>query len=134
MAKFRRPTIDTRRDHGESGDKFCVTITLHDLRRKRRWFYSEPLTHRTLDLWIDVRMRTDCATDFANTNTLLGLGQALDGATELVIHERQLQSKTDWLGVHAVTAADHWRQFVTTRLVCDYASKGFKIIEKDLAR
>src|SRR6476620_8147334 len=83
---------------------------------------------------IDVRERTDCATDFADANTLSGLCQALYSATVFVIHERQLSSKRDWLSVHAVTPADHRRHFVPARLVCDYASQRFEIIGKDLSR
>ena len=90
MAKFRRPAVDARRDHGESGHKFCVSVALHDLRRKLRGFQSEPFAYRTLDFWIDVRMRAHRATDFANANTLSGFGQALDSATEFVIHQREL--------------------------------------------
>src|SRR6266480_2183095 len=73
MAEFRGPAIDARADDGESRHKLCVTVALHDLRRKRRGFQSELLTYGPLDFWIDVRVRTHCATDFANANTLSGL-------------------------------------------------------------
>src|SRR5215469_9960021 len=133
MPKFRCPAINARRDHGESGHKFCMTIALHDLRRKSRRFQSEPLTHRTLDFWIDVRVRAHCATDLADANALSGLRQPFYSTTEFVIHERQLQAERDRLSVHAVTAADHRRHFVAPRLVCDCATERFQIFEKDLA-
>ena len=90
MAKFRRPTINARRDNRKSRDKLCVTVTLDDLRRKCGRFQPKFLAHCTLNLWIDVRMRADCAADFAYANTLARLGQALNCATEFVIHQRQL--------------------------------------------
>src|SRR5262249_51653357 len=73
MAKFRSPAIDARCDHGESGHKFCVTVALHDLRRKRRRFQPKFFAHYTLDFWIDVRMCADCSADLSDPNSLAGL-------------------------------------------------------------
>src|SRR5438034_5625887 len=44
MTEFGRPTIDAGSDHGERGHKFRVSVTLHDLGRKRRGFRSEEHT------------------------------------------------------------------------------------------
>src|SRR5207245_9225706 len=61
MTEFGRPTIDAGGEHGQRGHKFRVSVTLHDLGRKRRGFQSEFLAYSSLILGIDMCVRADAA-------------------------------------------------------------------------
>src|SRR2546429_6641122 len=102
MTKFGCPSINARCNNGKSCHKFGVAIALDDLRRKRRLFQSKCVAHFTLNFWVDVRMGANCAADFPDPNSLARLCEAFNSASELVEHERQLQSERDRLGVHTV--------------------------------
>ena len=134
MTKFGCPPINARCNNGESCHKLGVAIALDDLRRKRRRFQSKFVAHFTLNFWVDVRMGANCAADFPNPNSLARLCEAFNSASELIEHERQLQSERDRLGVHTVAAANHRCHLVPARLVCDGSSQCLKIVEKDIAR
>src|SRR5256886_13301648 len=134
MTEFGRPTIDAGGDHGQRGHKFRVSVTLHDLGRKRRGFQSEFLAYSSLNLGIDMCVRADGAAYFADTNPLARLRETLFRAAEFVVHQRKLQAERDWLGMHAVAAPDHRGHFVPPRLVRDHRSERFQIGQKNVAR
>ena len=58
-----------------------------------------------------MRVGADRAAEFADAHAFQRLREPLLGPAEFVVHERELQSERDRLGVDAVAAADHRRRF-----------------------
>ena len=98
-----------------------VPIALNDLRGKRRRLQAELLADRSLDRRIEVRVRADRAAQLADAHARRRLLEPFQGAAEFVIHQRQLQSEGDRLGMDAVAAADHRRHLELPRPVRDGA-------------
>ena len=110
VAKLRGPAVDGRRDEREHGLELRVAVALDDLRGKRRCCEAQLFTHPLFDPRIEVRVRADGPAQFAHADARLHFLEARQGATEFVIHERQLEPECHRLCVDAVTAADHRRR------------------------
>ncbi len=73
---------------------------------------AEPGADVFLDARIEMRVGADGAGEFADGDLFARFDQPLFGAAEFVVHERELEAVGDRLGVDAVRAAHHGREFV----------------------
>ena len=71
---------------------------------------------------------TDRAAKFPHPDAFACLRESFLRASELIEHQRQLQTERDRFGVNAMAAADHRCLFVSSRLFRDCFAQFIQII------
>ena len=89
-----------------------MPVALDNLRGDRRGLEAELFADVFLDARIKMRVRADGAGELAHRDLLARLDQSLFGPAKFVVHQRKLEAVGDRLGVDAVRAAHHRREFV----------------------
>ena len=112
MAKLQRPTVNGTTDQRQRAHEFRVTVALDDLGRNSVGLQAEFPADVMLNLRVHVRVRADRAGNLADRHRVAGAFQPGQRPGKFVVHQRHLQPERDRLGVDAVRAPDHRREFV----------------------
>ena len=88
-----------------------MPVPLDHLGAQHRGGQPKGTADRVLHRGRQVRMGANRAAQFAHANPRLHLLQPLQSPPKLVIHQRQLQPKSDRFGMNAMAAANHGSPF-----------------------
>ncbi len=132
VAELGRPAIDAAGDQRQRA---------HEMGVRSRWiicversaalspsFLADVFLHPR----IEMRVGADGAGKFSHRDLVARLDQPLLGAAELVVHQRELEAVGDRLGVDAVRAAHHRREFVFLRADGDRLAQFLQVGEEQV--
>ena len=133
-ADFEREFLERCPSNGQRRQKLRMTIALDDLRRDRLRLESETAAHVRLDRRRQMRERAHSARQLPDAHRRPRATDAVGGAENFAVPERELQPECHRLRVHAMRAADHRRVPVLQRAVVNRVRQFIEILQDHIAR
>lgn len=100
VAEFGGPAVDAAADERDRRHELGMTVALDDLSGNIRGLEAELFADVGLDLGIEVGIRSHSPANRAISDAFTRLLKALDSAAELVIHDGELKTEGDRLGMN----------------------------------
>ncbi|MNN45956.1 hypothetical protein D3C81_1603130 [compost metagenome] len=116
-ANFGSELVERRCDQSQCRHVLGMTIALQRLRRNRRGARAQFTANEFFHEWIDVRVSTDCAGDFAELDIVCCPAETLQIPLHFLVPERHLQTEGRRFSMHAVRAAHHRGIFIGQGLI-----------------
>ena len=134
VTELDAPVLKGRTHQRESVHVFGVQIALDHLGGNRRGAQSELLAHVGLHLRREMRMGPHRAGELAHRDDVADVLQPLQAAAELLVHQRQLQSKGRGLAMNAMAAADAGRELMLVGAASDHREEFLDVGDEQVGR
>src|SRR5271166_5500166 len=134
MPELGRPPIDARRYHRQIRAKLPVPVALNDLSRQGIGLQPEFFANSRLHPWIEMRMGTNSAAQFADSNLLASSTEPIFTPAELVVHQSHLQTESDRFGMNAVAPPNHRSVLVLPSLLANHIPQFGDIFQQEVTR